>query len=162
MRNSCMQRYQNMSSVCLQLPFQGMRFVKKGNSSSRYVSFFEVLDDVGPMVHRLELLQSLLGVYLIFHVSMIKRYHGDGDYIIKWYSILLDRIFLLRVTNFYSRSKCTKVEEEGDSISKILTESIIQLRKLLSKLRRACGTSNLTYLRIHILFLLLDLSYFLV
>ena len=26
----------------------------------------------------------------IFHVSMLKKYHGDGNYIIRWDSILLD------------------------------------------------------------------------
>ena len=27
----------------------------------------------------------------IFHVSMLKRYHGDGNYIIRWDSVLLDK-----------------------------------------------------------------------
>ena len=26
----------------------------------------------------------------VFHVSMLKRYHGDGNYIINWDSVLLD------------------------------------------------------------------------
>ena len=26
----------------------------------------------------------------LFHVSMLKRYHGDGNYIIRWDSVLLD------------------------------------------------------------------------
>ena len=26
----------------------------------------------------------------VFHVSMLKKYHGDGNYIIRWDSILLD------------------------------------------------------------------------
>ena len=26
----------------------------------------------------------------VFHVSMLKRYHGDGNYIIRWDSIFLD------------------------------------------------------------------------
>ena len=26
----------------------------------------------------------------VFHVSMLKRYHGDGNYIIRWESVLLD------------------------------------------------------------------------
>ena len=26
----------------------------------------------------------------VFHVSMLKRYHGDGNYIIRWDSVLLD------------------------------------------------------------------------
>ena len=26
----------------------------------------------------------------VFHLSMLKKYHGDGNYIIRWDSILLD------------------------------------------------------------------------
>ena len=29
----------------------------------------------------------------IFHVSMLKKYHGDGNYIIRWDSVLLDENF---------------------------------------------------------------------
>ena len=26
----------------------------------------------------------------VFHVSMLKKYHGDGNYIIRWDSVFLD------------------------------------------------------------------------
>ena len=29
-------------------------------------------------------------MHLVLHVSMLKRYHGDGNYIIRWDSVLLD------------------------------------------------------------------------
>ena len=29
-------------------------------------------------------------MHQVFHVSMLKRYHGDGNYIIRWDSVLLD------------------------------------------------------------------------
>ena len=29
----------------------------------------------------------------VSHVSMLKKYHGDGNYIIRWDSVLLDEIF---------------------------------------------------------------------
>ena len=29
-------------------------------------------------------------MHRVFHVSMLKRYHGDGNYIIHWDSVLLD------------------------------------------------------------------------
>ncbi|KAH0765327.1 hypothetical protein KY285_001198 [Solanum tuberosum] len=44
----------------------------------------------GPVAYRLALPPNLSGVHPVFHVSMLKRYHGDGDYIIKWDSIVLD------------------------------------------------------------------------
>ncbi|KAH0716668.1 hypothetical protein KY290_012930 [Solanum tuberosum] len=49
-------------------PMKGvMRFGKKGKLSPQYIGPFEILECVGP------------------------RYHGDGDYIIKWNSIVLDK-----------------------------------------------------------------------
>ena len=38
------------------------------------------------MAYELALPPALSGV----HVSMLKRYHGDGNYIIRWDSVLLD------------------------------------------------------------------------
>ena len=67
-----------------------MRFGKKGKLSLWYIGPFEVLECVGPEAYRLALLPNLSGVHPVFHVSMLKRYHGDGDYIIKWNSIVLD------------------------------------------------------------------------
>ncbi|XP_015159591.1 uncharacterized protein [Solanum tuberosum] len=75
-------------------PMKGvMRFGKKGNLSPRYIGPFEILDCVGPVAYRLALPPSLSGVYPLFYVSMLKKYHGDGDYIIKWDSVLLDKDF---------------------------------------------------------------------
>ncbi|WMV19174.1 hypothetical protein MTR67_012559 [Solanum verrucosum] len=68
-----------------------MRFGKKGKLSPHYIGPFEIIDYVGPVAYKLALPPSLLGVHSIFHVSMLKRYHGDGDYIVKWDSILLDK-----------------------------------------------------------------------
>ena len=55
-----------------------------------YICPFEVLECVGPVEYRLALPPNLSGVHLVFHVSMSKRYHCDGDYIIKWESIVQD------------------------------------------------------------------------
>ncbi|XP_055830940.1 uncharacterized protein LOC129899971 [Solanum dulcamara] len=68
-----------------------MRFGKKGKLSPRYISSFEILDYVGPVAYKLSLPPSLSGVRLVFHVSMLKEYHGYGDYIIIWDSVLLDK-----------------------------------------------------------------------
>ena len=42
------------------------------------------------MDYKLALPPRLSGVHPVFHVSMLKRYHGDGNYIIRWDSVLLD------------------------------------------------------------------------
>lgn len=68
-----------------------VRFGKKGKISSRCIRRFEILDCVGPVSYRLAFLPNLSRVHLIFHVSILKRYFGDTDYIIKWDSVLLDK-----------------------------------------------------------------------
>jgi len=73
-------------------PMKGvMRFGKKGKPIPRYIGTFEILDCVGPVAYRFALPHNLSKVHPVFHVSMLKRYHGDGDYIIKWDSIALEQ-----------------------------------------------------------------------
>ena len=45
------------------------------------------------MAYELALPPGLSGVHPVFHVSMLKRYHGDENYIIRWDSVLLDENF---------------------------------------------------------------------
>ncbi|XP_069151866.1 uncharacterized protein [Solanum lycopersicum] len=72
-------------------PMKGvMRFGKRGKLSPRYISPFEVVKRVGDVAYELELTPGLSGVHPVFHVSMLKKYHSDGNYIICWDSILLD------------------------------------------------------------------------
>ncbi|WMV49933.1 hypothetical protein MTR67_043318 [Solanum verrucosum] len=68
-----------------------MRFGKKGKLSLRYIGPFKVLECVGLVAFRVVLPPNLSGVHLVFHVSMLKRYHGDRDYIIKWDLVVLDK-----------------------------------------------------------------------
>ncbi|XP_055803446.1 uncharacterized protein LOC129872496 [Solanum dulcamara] len=72
-------------------PIKGvMRFDKKDKLSPRYIDPFEILDYVGLVTYRLSLPPNQSGVLLVFHVSILNKYHGDGDYIIKWNLVLLD------------------------------------------------------------------------
>ena len=71
-------------------PMKGvMWFGKRGKLSPRYIGPFEVLKRVGEVAYELALPPGLSGVYPIFHVSMLKKYHGDRNYIIPWDSVLL-------------------------------------------------------------------------
>ena len=72
-------------------PMKGvMRFGKRGKLSPRYIGLFDVQKRVGEVAYELALLPVLSGVHPVFHVSMLKKYHGDGNYIIRWDSVLLD------------------------------------------------------------------------
>lgn len=68
-----------------------MRFDKKDKFNPLYIDPFEIINCVGPVAYRLGLSPSLLGLHIMFHVSMLKKYHGNGDYIIKYGSLLLDK-----------------------------------------------------------------------
>ncbi|XP_069143512.1 uncharacterized protein [Solanum lycopersicum] len=72
-------------------PMKGvMRLGKRGKHSPRYISPFEVLKRVGEVAYGLALTPGLSGLHLVFHVSMLKKYNGDENYIIRWDSVLLD------------------------------------------------------------------------
>ena len=67
-------------------PIKGvMRFGKRGKLTSRYIGPFEVLQGVGEVSYELVLPPGLSGVHPVFHVSVLKKYHGDGNYIIRWH-----------------------------------------------------------------------------
>ncbi|XP_069145951.1 uncharacterized protein [Solanum lycopersicum] len=72
-------------------PMKGvMRFGKRSKLSPRYIGPFEVLKRMGEVAYELALPSGLSGVHPVFHVSMLKRYHGDGNYIIRSDLVLLD------------------------------------------------------------------------
>lgn len=71
-----------------------MRFCQKGNLIPRYIGPYEVCDCVGPISCRLALPLSLFRVLPLFYLSIMKKYHGDGDDIIKQDSVLFDKDLL--------------------------------------------------------------------
>ncbi|WMV13894.1 hypothetical protein MTR67_007279 [Solanum verrucosum] len=67
-----------------------MRFGTRGKHILRYIGTFEVRKHVGEVAYELTLPPVLSRLHLMFHMSMLKKYHGDGNYIIRWDTVLLD------------------------------------------------------------------------
>ncbi|WMV08670.1 hypothetical protein MTR67_002055 [Solanum verrucosum] len=64
-------------------PMKGvMRVGKRGKLSPMYIGPFKVLKRTREVAYELALPPGLSGVHPMFHVSMLKKYHGDGNYII--------------------------------------------------------------------------------
>lgn len=85
--------FQTDENVILKVsPVKGMmRFGMKGKLSPWYIITFEVFQCRGPVEYRLVLTPNLSDVHPVFNVIMLKRYHGYGDYIIMWDSIVLHK-----------------------------------------------------------------------
>ena len=78
-------------------PIKGvMHFGKRGKLSPRYIGPFEVLKRVGEVSFELALPQGLSGVPPVFHVSMLKRYHGMETTSFVGIQFCLMRICLMR------------------------------------------------------------------
>ncbi|XP_070055291.1 uncharacterized protein [Nicotiana tomentosiformis] len=72
-------------------PMKGiMRFEKKGKLSERFIVPFRVLRRVGEVSYELASPPSLSGVHLVFHVSMLLKYHGDKSHVPDYITIQLD------------------------------------------------------------------------
>ncbi|GJZ49713.1 putative reverse transcriptase domain-containing protein [Tanacetum coccineum] len=59
-------------------PWKGVvRFGKKGKLTPRFVGSFEIIEKVGPVANRLDLLEDFNGVHDTFHVSNLKKCLAD-------------------------------------------------------------------------------------
>ena len=68
------------------------------------------------MAYELALPPGLSGVHPVFYVSMLKRYHGDGNYIIRWDSVLLDENLSYEEEPVAILETSSQVEVKGDCI----------------------------------------------
>ena len=59
-----------------------MHFGSKGKFAPRYISPFEVLQQVGKVAYRLALPPSMDRVHNVFHVSMLRKYVSDPSHIL--------------------------------------------------------------------------------
>ncbi|GKE93735.1 hypothetical protein Tco_1574830 [Tanacetum coccineum] len=75
-------------------PWKGViRFGKRGKLSPRYIRPFKILERVGPVAYKLELLRELQGIHNTFHVSNLKKGLSDESLIIPLDEFKLDDKF---------------------------------------------------------------------
>ena len=73
------------------MPKRGVvRFGKRGKLSPRFIGPFEILERVGTVAYRLALPPSMLGVYEVFHVSMLRKYTIDPTHVVDLGEIEVD------------------------------------------------------------------------
>ncbi|GKU98441.1 hypothetical protein SLEP1_g11449 [Rubroshorea leprosula] len=64
-------------------PIRGvLRFGIQGKLSPRYIGPYPILERIGEVAYRLELLGNLAGVHDVFHVSLLRKYVPDLSHII--------------------------------------------------------------------------------
>nr|GEY41316.1 putative reverse transcriptase domain-containing protein [Tanacetum cinerariifolium] len=67
-----------------------IRFGKQGKFNPRYIGPFKILERIGPVAYKLELLNELRNVHSTFHVSNLKKYLFDESLIIPMKDLRLD------------------------------------------------------------------------
>nr|GFC80230.1 putative reverse transcriptase domain-containing protein [Tanacetum cinerariifolium] len=59
-----------------------VRFGKRGKLNPRYVGPFKVLERIGDVAYKLDLLEELSRVHNTFHVSNLKKWHADEPLVV--------------------------------------------------------------------------------
>ncbi|XP_070011661.1 uncharacterized protein [Nicotiana sylvestris] len=73
-------------------PMKGMmRFRNKGKLSPRFIGPFEILDRVGEVAYRFVLPPGLSAARPVFHVSMLRKYHGDQSHVSYFSTVQLNK-----------------------------------------------------------------------
>eukprot|EP00257_Ricinus_communis_P021489 XP_015580993.1 uncharacterized protein LOC107262063 [Ricinus communis] len=60
-----------------------MRFGKKRKLTSRYVGPFEIIDRIGEVAYKLDLLLNFSHVHPIFHISILRKYISDPSHVLQ-------------------------------------------------------------------------------
>nr|GEY78610.1 putative reverse transcriptase domain-containing protein [Tanacetum cinerariifolium] len=66
------------------------RFGKRGKLNPQYTGPFKILDRIGPVAYKLELLEELSNVQSTFHVSNLKKCLSDESLVIPMKELQLD------------------------------------------------------------------------
>ncbi|GJU22998.1 putative reverse transcriptase domain-containing protein [Tanacetum coccineum] len=67
-----------------------IRFEKRGKLNPRYIRPFKILERIGPVVYKLELLEELSNIHSTFHVSNLKKCLSDESLVIPMKELRLD------------------------------------------------------------------------
>ncbi|GJT39614.1 putative reverse transcriptase domain-containing protein [Tanacetum coccineum] len=67
-----------------------IRFGKRGKLNPRYIGPFKILERIGPVAYKLELLEELSNVHSIFHISNLKKCLSDESLVIPMKEFRLD------------------------------------------------------------------------
>jgi len=86
-------RHEEGDHVLLKVsPIKGhARFGLKGKLSPRFIGPFQILEKVGETAYRLALPPELERVHNVFHVSMLRKYTGDPNQVIRHEALQLDQ-----------------------------------------------------------------------
>nr|GFB88748.1 putative reverse transcriptase domain-containing protein [Tanacetum cinerariifolium] len=72
-------------------PWKGIiHFGKCGKLSPRYIRPFEIIERIGPVAYKLELLEKLRGIHNTFHVFNLKKCLADENLVIPLKEVQLD------------------------------------------------------------------------
>ncbi|GJX90276.1 hypothetical protein Tco_0343602 [Tanacetum coccineum] len=94
-----------------------IRFRKQGKLNPRYIGPFKILERIGPVAYKLELLEELSNVHSTFHVSNLKKCLSDESLIIPIKELRLDD---KRTSGDHgSRSQATETKSYSYSQSKM-------------------------------------------
>ncbi|GJQ97534.1 hypothetical protein Tco_0008673 [Tanacetum coccineum] len=67
-----------------------IRFRKRGKLNPWYIGPFKILERIGPVAYKLELLEELSNVYSTFHISYLKKCLSDKSLVIPMKELRLD------------------------------------------------------------------------
>ncbi|WVZ59648.1 hypothetical protein U9M48_009762 [Paspalum notatum var. saurae] len=130
-------------------PTKGIvRFGTKGKLSPRYIGPFTIVAQIGKLVYRLELPESMKGVHNVFHVSILRKYLRDPEH-----HITLEPVTIEQDMTFEARP--VRILKESDIVLRHRTLSmskfcglIRQNVKRLGSLSHRCGRSTMSYLHL--------------
>ena len=60
-----------------------IRFDKRDKLSPRYIGPYQIIERIGPVIYRLDLLDELSQIHNVFHVSMLRKYMYDSSHVLK-------------------------------------------------------------------------------